>query len=117
MLISWHRFILRNTDRGLDCVALTTDHRKRCSNLDLLNIIETILMSDFPLPLQPSKEPSMELSISQRFEIERFSRAIDATADPEDLKRIAKQLLQAWQTQKAATNWVIGQQLGVIPSP
>jgi hypothetical protein len=59
----------------------------------------------------------MELSISQRFEIERFSRAIDATADPEDLKRIAKQLLQAWHTQKAATNWVIGQQLGVIPSP
>ncbi|MFN7678147.1 MAG: hypothetical protein ACK5QW_06060 [Cyanobacteriota bacterium] len=57
----------------------------------------------------------MELSVSQRFEIERFSRAIDATADPEDLKRIAKQLLQAWHTQKAATNWVIGQQLGVIP--
>jgi hypothetical protein len=50
------------------------------------------------------------LSISQRFEIERFSRAIDATADPDDLKRIAKQLLQAWHTQKAATNWVIGQQ-------
>ncbi|MFN9644774.1 MAG: hypothetical protein ACK6BG_06575 [Cyanobacteriota bacterium] len=58
----------------------------------------------------------MELSISQRFEIERFSRAIDATADPEDLKRIAKQLLQAWHTQKAATNWVIGQQTGTAPN-
>ncbi len=56
--------------------------------------------------------PTMELSIGQQFEIERFSRAIDATADPEALKAIAKQLLQAWQTQKAATNWVIGQQLG-----
>jgi hypothetical protein len=68
-------------------------------------------MSDSPLA-----SPSLELSISQRFEIERFSRAIDATADPEDLKRIAKQLLQAWHTQKAATNWVIGQQWGVNPS-
>ena len=74
-------------------------------------------MSDSPLAPQPSPDSVMELSISQRFEIERFSRAIDATADPEDLKRIAKQLLQAWHTQKAATNWVIGQQLGVIPSP
>lgn len=60
--------------------------------------------------------PTMELSIGQQFEIERFSRAIDATADPEALKAIAKQLLQAWQTQKAATNWVIGQQLGVPSS-
>ena len=59
----------------------------------------------------------MELTIGQQFEIERFSRAIDATADPEDLKAIAKQLLQAWHAQKAATNWVMGQQLGVIPNP
>lgn len=59
---------------------------------------------------------SLELSIGQQFEIERFSRAIDATADPEALKAIAKQLLQAWQTQKAATNWVIGQQLGAPSS-
>jgi hypothetical protein len=58
---------------------------------------------------------TMELSIGQQFEIERFSRAIDETADPEDLKTIAKQLLQAWQAQKAATNWVIGQQLGMTP--
>lgn len=60
---------------------------------------------------------SMELSMGQRFEIERLSRAIDATADPETLKTIAKQLLQAWHTQKAATNWVIGQQLGVSTTP
>lgn len=82
----------------------------------MLNIVEIFLMSDSPLAPQPM-EAALELSISQRFEIERFSRAIDATADPDDLKRIAKQLLQAWHTQKAATNWVIGQQLGVIPSP
>lgn len=57
----------------------------------------------------------MELSVSQRFEIERFNRAIEATADPEALRSIAKQLLQAWHTQKAATNWVIGQQTGQTP--
>jgi hypothetical protein len=55
---------------------------------------------------------SIELSTSQRFEIERLNRAIDATADPEALRAIAKQLLQAWHTQKAATNWVIGQSMG-----
>jgi hypothetical protein len=57
----------------------------------------------------------IELSVSQRFEIERFNRAIEATADPEALRSIAKQLLQAWHTQKAATNWVIGQQVGQLP--
>jgi hypothetical protein len=62
-------------------------------------------------------DQSIELSVSQRFEIERFSRAIDATVDPEALRQIAKQLLQAWHTQKAATNWVIGQQLGERPVP
>ncbi len=51
------------------------------------------------------------LSVGQQFEVERFSRAIDATADPEQLKALAKQLLQAWHTQKAATEWVKSQQL------
>jgi hypothetical protein len=69
-------------------------------------------MGDTPMPSMPTPS-TMELSIGQQFEIERFSRAIDATADPEALKAIAKQLLQAWHTQKAATNWVIGQQLGL----
>ncbi len=53
----------------------------------------------------------IELTTGQQFEIERLSRAIDATADPEELRRVAKQLLQAWQTQKAATNWMIRQQV------
>ena len=51
------------------------------------------------------------LSMGQQFEVERFSRAIDATADPEQLKALAKQLLQAWHMQKAATEWVKSQQL------
>jgi len=55
---------------------------------------------------------AIELSLGQKFEIERFSRAIDASADPAELRQIAKQLLKAWQTQKAATDWVMQQQLG-----
>lgn len=51
----------------------------------------------------------MDLSITQQFEIERFNRAIDATADPDQLRNLAKQLLQAWHTQKAATAWVASQ--------
>ena len=58
----------------------------------------------------------IELSVGQQFEIERFSRAIDATADADELRNLAKQLLQAWHTQKAATNWVIAQQAGFPPS-
>ena len=59
---------------------------------------------------------SIELSVGQQFEIERFNRAIDATADPDQLRSLAKQLLQAWHTQKAATNWVISQQGGFPPA-
>ena len=64
-------------------------------------------------------EAQIALTVAQQFEIERFSRAIDANADAEQLRSIAKQLLQAWHTQKAATNWVIQQQLGqpVAPQP
>jgi hypothetical protein len=41
-----------------------------------------------------------------------MSRAIDATLDPQALQGLAKQLLQAWHSQKAATQWVMRQQLG-----
>ena len=51
------------------------------------------------------------LTMTQQFEMERINRAIDATADPEQLQSIAKQLLQAWQSQRAATDWVIRQQM------
>ena len=55
-------------------------------------------------------QADMELSLSQHFEIERFNRAIEATADADALRSLAKQLLQAWHTQQAATNWMISQQ-------
>jgi hypothetical protein len=54
---------------------------------------------------------TQELTVGQQFEVERFSRAIDATADPAQLKALTKQLLQAWHTQKAATEWVKSQRL------
>jgi hypothetical protein len=44
-----------------------------------------------------------------------MSRAIDATADLQTLQGIAKQLLQAWHSQKAATQWVMRQQLEAPP--
>lgn len=51
----------------------------------------------------------IELSMGQRFEIERMNRAIDNTTDVVMLRKLAKQLLQAWQIQRAAANWAISQ--------
>ncbi|MEB3353551.1 MAG: hypothetical protein VKM34_04865 [Cyanobacteriota bacterium] len=63
----------------------------------------------------------LSLSLGQQFELERMSRAIDETGDLMALRGIAKQLLQAWHSQKAATQWVMRQQLGapavVAPNP
>ena len=53
----------------------------------------------------------IELSFAQRFEMEKLTRAIDNTADLNQLQSIAKQLVEAWHTQKAATEWVIRQHL------
>ena len=54
----------------------------------------------------------LSLSLGQQFELERMNRAIDSTADLQTLQGLAKQLLQAWHSQKAATQWVMRQQLG-----
>jgi len=56
----------------------------------------------------------LALSLGQKFELERMTRAIDATGDPQALRGLAKQLLQAWHSQKAATQWVMRQQLGGV---
>ncbi len=53
----------------------------------------------------------LALTPAQAFELERMSRAIDATTDPEALQSLCKQLLQAWHTQKAATAWAMRQGL------
>jgi Fe-S oxidoreductase len=58
--------------------------------------------------------PTLSLTTTQKFELERMSRTIDATNDPVALRELAKQLLQAWQSQKAATRWVMDT---TIPMP
>ena len=62
------------------------------------------------MTLLPMSEP-LTLSLGQKFEMERMSRAIDSTIDIQTLQGLAKQLLQAWHSQKAATQWMMRQQL------
>ena len=59
-------------------------------------------------------EKSVSLSSAQQFDVERMNRAIESTFDSQTLQVIAKQLLQAWHSQRAATVWVMRQrqQLG-----
>jgi hypothetical protein len=57
----------------------------------------------------------LALTLGQKFELERMSRAIDATVDTQALRGLAKQLLQAWHSQKAATQWVMRQHLDSPP--
>lgn len=58
----------------------------------------------------------LALSLGQQFELERMNRVIDSTGDAQILRGLAKQLLQAWQSQKAATQWVMRQQLSTPSS-
>ena len=59
-------------------------------------------------------EEVIGLSVTQQFDVERMNRAIESSIDPQQLKTLAKQLLQAWHSQRAATVRVMGQreQLG-----
>jgi len=52
---------------------------------------------------------SIQLSTEQQFQIEQFNRALDTTQDADQLRQLAKQLMQAWQTQKAPTSWIMRQ--------
>jgi hypothetical protein len=54
-----------------------------------------------------STAPTLSLTTAQQFELEKMSRDIDATTDIAALQKLAKQLLQAWQGQRAATRWVM----------
>lgn len=58
----------------------------------------------------------LALSLGQQFELERMNRVIDSTGDAQMLQGLAKQLLQAWQSQKAATQWIMRQQLATPSS-
>ena len=51
-------------------------------------------------------EESISLSVTQQFDVERMNRAIESTLDPQQLQVLAKKLLHAWHSQRAATVWV-----------
>ena len=59
-------------------------------------------------------EETIGLSVTQQFDVERMNRAIESTIDPQQLQVLAKKLLQAWHSQRAATAWITRQrqQLG-----
>ena len=59
-------------------------------------------------------EESVSLSVTQQFDVERMNREIESTLDLQRLQMLAKQLLQAWHSQRAATVWISRQreQLG-----
>ena len=60
---------------------------------------------------------SIQLTTEQQFQIEQFNRALDTTQDPEQLRHLARELMQAWQIQKAATCWVLKQDMPPFIAP
>lgn len=64
-----------------------------------------------PSTWNPVDPAAMELSLTQRFELEAHSRLLDDIDDTETLRNMAKLLLQSWYAQKAATAWVMRQGL------
>ena len=51
--------------------------------------------------------PKCEMSLSQKFELERSKRTIDECRDMEKLKKIAKMLTEAYFAQLAMNMWAI----------
>lgn len=59
---------------------------------------------------------ALELTMGQKFELERMQRAIDGCEDLAEIKSLAKQLTTAWMTEKAAISWLIRQMPEKPPS-
>lgn len=59
----------------------------------------------------------LELSMPAKFELERLGRLIDSLTSMDDLKKMSRELLLAWHTQKAATEWMMRQSLGSVNKP
>jgi hypothetical protein len=51
------------------------------------------------------------LTVEQSFQLEHYSRLIDKTTDVKTLRSIAKLMLQSYQKQRAATQWVMKKSL------
>ncbi|CAK23273.1 MAG: hypothetical protein ACPG3W_11050 [Synechococcus sp.] len=52
----------------------------------------------------------MQLSLSQKFEVESLKRTIDATDNVQELRSLARELADLYMRQRAATAWVIAEQ-------
>jgi hypothetical protein len=57
------------------------------------------------------------LSLNRRFSMEVHSRAIDNCQDIEELRRVAKTLLTAWQIQAGFSEQFAGELLGIARPP
>lgn len=57
----------------------------------------------------------LTLNLSTQFEVAKYQRLIEATEDVATLRKFATTLLQAWATQKAATQWVMRESLNAPP--
>lgn len=57
------------------------------------------------------------LPLNRRFALELHSRAIDDCQDIEELRRVAKTLLTAWQIQAGFSERMAGEILGVSRPP
>ena len=54
-------------------------------------------------------EHSVEIALHQQFEKQRLQGVIDQTGDLQELKDLAKQLVDLYFKQKAATAWAVEQ--------
>ena len=52
-----------------------------------------------------------DLSLNQQFEVAKYTQIIDKCDDLNQVKQIAKLLLEAYQRQRSATKWVINEHL------
>lgn len=53
----------------------------------------------------------MQLTLAQQFELHKLNSLIDRASSKEELKKICRQLLQAWFVQRSAVNFVLKQKL------
>jgi hypothetical protein len=60
---------------------------------------------------------SRSLSLNRQFSVEMHSRAIDSCTDIEELRKVAKTLLSAWQLQAHFTEQFGAESLGLARNP
>ena len=65
---------------------------------------------------EPDLPNAIALTLAQTFELEQMKRAIDSCNNASELKALAKQLLSAWMTQKAACLWIMRRNNERLPS-